>query len=60
MADYAFGFNPPYALRLEAEHVGALRFLRLAILVMPPALLLARLALSLGPGPEAPWTRRAV
>jgi hypothetical protein len=37
----AFGSNPPYALRLEGEHVGALRFLRLAILVMSPALLLA-------------------
>ena len=31
MADYAFGSNPPYALRLEGEHVGALRFPRLAI-----------------------------
>jgi arsenical pump membrane protein len=35
------------ALRREGEHVGALRFLRLGIVVMPPALLLALLALSL-------------
>jgi arsenical pump membrane protein len=35
------------ALRREGEHVGALRFLRLGILVMPPALLLSLLALSL-------------
>lgn len=48
MADYAFISPPPYTLRLEGEHVGPLRFLRLAVLVMPPALLLAQLALSLG------------
>jgi arsenical pump membrane protein len=35
------------ALRREGEHVGALRFLRLGILVMPPTLLLALFALSL-------------
>lgn len=35
------------ALRREGEHVGALRFLRLGILVMPPALILSLLALSL-------------
>ena len=35
------------ALRREGEHVGALRFLRLGVLVMPPALLLSLLALSL-------------
>jgi arsenical pump membrane protein len=35
------------ALRREGEHVGALRFLRLGIVVMPPALLLSLLALSL-------------
>jgi arsenical pump membrane protein len=35
------------ALRREGEHVGALRFLRLGIVVMPPTLLLALLALSL-------------
>jgi arsenical pump membrane protein len=35
------------ALRREGEHVGALRFLRLGILVMPPALVLSLLALSL-------------
>jgi arsenical pump membrane protein len=34
------------ALRREGEHVGALRFLRAGIVVMPPALLLALLALS--------------
>jgi arsenical pump membrane protein len=34
------------ALRREGEHVGALRFLRLGLVVMPPALLLALLALS--------------
>ena len=60
MADYAFGSNPPCVLRLEGEHVGALRFLRLAILVMPPVLLLAQLARSLGPGPENTLDRRAV
>jgi arsenical pump membrane protein len=35
------------ALRREGEQVGALRFLRLGILVMPPTLLLSLLALSL-------------
>ncbi len=35
------------ALRREGEHVGALRFLRLGVLVMPPALLLSLLSLSL-------------
>ena len=35
------------ALRREGEHVGALPFLRLGILVMPPALVLSLLALSL-------------
>jgi arsenical pump membrane protein len=35
------------ALRREGEHVGALRFLRLGVLVMPPALILSLLALSL-------------
>ena len=35
------------ALRREGEHVGALRFLRLGVLVMPPALVLSLLALSL-------------
>lgn len=35
------------ALRREGEHVGALSFLRLGILVMPPALVLSLLALSL-------------
>ncbi|KJC38098.1 arsenic transporter [Bradyrhizobium sp. LTSP885] len=35
------------ALRREGEHVGALRFLRLGIVVMPPALLLSLFALSL-------------
>lgn len=35
------------ALRREGEHVGALRFLRLGVLVMPPTLLLSLLALSL-------------
>lgn len=35
------------ALRREGEHVGALRFLRLGILVMPPALVLSLFALSL-------------
>ncbi|WFU34406.1 arsenic transporter [Bradyrhizobium brasilense] len=34
-------------LRREGEHVGALRFLQLGVLVMPPALLLSLLALSL-------------
>jgi arsenical pump membrane protein len=34
------------ALRREGEHVGAMRFLRLGLLVMPPALLLSLLALS--------------
>jgi arsenical pump membrane protein len=34
------------ALRREGEHVGAVRFLRLGILVMPPALVLSLLALS--------------
>jgi arsenical pump membrane protein len=34
------------ALRREGEHVGALRFLRLGLVVMPPALLLSLLALS--------------
>jgi arsenical pump membrane protein len=34
------------ALRREGEHVGALRFLRLGLLVMPPALLLSLCALS--------------
>lgn len=34
------------ALRREGEHVGALRFLRLGLLVMPPALLLSLGALS--------------
>lgn len=35
------------ALRREGEHVSALRFLRLGIFVMPPALVLSLLALSL-------------
>lgn len=35
------------ALRREGEHVSALRFLRLGIFVMPPALILSLLALSL-------------
>ena len=35
------------ALRREGEHVGALRFLRIGLVVMPPALVLALLALSL-------------
>jgi arsenical pump membrane protein len=35
------------ALRREGAHVGALRFLRLGILVMPPALVMSLLALSL-------------
>ncbi|MCA1454682.1 arsenic transporter [Bradyrhizobium sp. BRP22] len=35
------------ALRREGEQVGALRFLRLGILVMPPALILSLFALSL-------------
>jgi arsenical pump membrane protein len=35
------------ALRREGEHVGALCFLRLGILLMPPTLLLALFALSL-------------
>lgn len=35
------------ALRREGEHVGAVRFLRLGICVMPPALILSLLALSL-------------
>lgn len=35
------------ALRREGQHVGALRFLRLGVLVMPPALILSLLALSL-------------
>jgi len=35
------------ALRREGEHVGALRFLRLGLVVMPPALILALLTLSL-------------
>lgn len=35
------------ALRREGEHVGALRFLRLGILVMPLVLVLSLLALSL-------------
>src|SRR6185437_13469775 len=34
------------ALRREGEHVGALRFLRVGLLIMPPALLLSLLALS--------------
>jgi arsenical pump membrane protein len=34
------------ALRREGEHVGAMRFLRLGLLVMPPVLLLSLLALS--------------
>ncbi len=34
------------ALRREGEHVGALRFLKLGLAVMPPALLLSLLALS--------------
>jgi arsenical pump membrane protein len=38
------------ALRREGEHVGALRFLKIGLLVMPPALLLALLALSAMPG----------
>jgi arsenical pump membrane protein len=33
-------------LRREGEHVSALRFLKLGIVVMPPALLLSLLALS--------------
>ncbi len=35
------------ALRREGEHVGALRFLKLGILVMPPALIVSLLALML-------------
>jgi arsenical pump membrane protein len=35
------------ALRREGEHVGAIRFLRLGVLVMTPALALSLLALSL-------------
>jgi len=35
------------ALRREGEHVGALRFLRVGVIVMPPALVLALLALSM-------------
>ncbi len=35
------------ALRREGEHVGALRFLRVGLIVMPPALALALFALSL-------------
>jgi arsenical pump membrane protein len=35
------------ALRREGEHVGALRFLRLGVLLMPPVLLLSLAALSL-------------
>jgi arsenical pump membrane protein len=34
------------ALRREGEHVGALRFLGLGLVVMPPALVLSLLALS--------------
>jgi arsenical pump membrane protein len=34
------------ALRREGEHVGAMRFLRFGLVVMPPALLLSLLALS--------------
>ena len=34
------------ALRREGEHVGALAFLKLGLVVMPPALLLSLLALS--------------
>jgi len=34
------------ALRREGEHVAALQFLRLGLVVMPPALLLSLLALS--------------
>ncbi len=34
------------ALRREGEHVGALRFLKLGIVVMPPALILSLLALA--------------
>jgi arsenical pump membrane protein len=37
------------ALRREGEHVGALRFLKVGLWVMPPALLLALLALSAMP-----------
>jgi arsenical pump membrane protein len=37
------------ALRREGEHVAAWRFLKLGLVVMPPALLLALLALSLVP-----------
>jgi len=36
-----------FVLRREGEHVGALRFLRLGVLVMPAALVLSLLALSL-------------
>ena len=35
------------ALRREGEHVGALRFLRIGLMVMPPALVLSLLTLSL-------------
>jgi arsenical pump membrane protein len=35
------------ALRREGENVGALRFLRLGVLIMPPALILSLLALTL-------------
>ena len=35
------------ALRREGEHVGALQFLKLGLVVMPPALLLSLLALSM-------------
>jgi arsenical pump membrane protein len=38
------------ALRREGEHVDALRFLKLGLVVMPPALLLSLLALSLVSG----------
>ena len=36
-------------LRREGEHIGAAQFLRLGIAVMPPPLLLALAALSIGP-----------
>jgi arsenical pump membrane protein len=35
------------ALRREGEHVGALRFLRIGLTVMPPTLVLSLLTLSL-------------
>jgi arsenical pump membrane protein len=38
------------ALRREGEHVDALRFLKLGLVVMPPALLLSLLALSVASG----------